>query len=185
MTQVKGTALVSTMRFLAERFGDATVAQILARLSAEDRAVLDQELLVSAWYPLPVMLRLMKAAAAELGAQNPDLIKSMGRKSADYGIKTVYRIFIRIGSPQFVVARATRVFASYYDRGTMTAVESRDGHAAVELRDFPDGAPEFCDRILGWMARTIELSGAKDVRSRHSLCVHRGDPVCRYEGDWK
>jgi hypothetical protein len=185
MTQVKGTALVSTIRFLAERFGDAAVGRILARLSAEDRTVLDQELLVSAWYPLPTMLRLMRAAVDELGAQEPDLIKKMGRKSADYGISTVYRVFIRLGSPQFVVTRAARVFASYYDRGTMAAVESREGHAAVELSDFPDGTSEFCERIIGWMERTIELSGAKDVRSRHSLCIHRGDSVCRYEGDWK
>lgn len=39
-------------------------------------------------------------------------------------------------------------------------------------------------RLHGWMHRTLERTGAKNLRSRHSSCVHRGDPVCRFEGTW-
>jgi hypothetical protein len=34
------------------------------------------------------------------------------------------------------------------------------------------------------MERTMELAGAKNLKSQHSLCVHRGDTVCRFEGFW-
>ena len=54
----------------------------------------------------------------------------------------------------------------------------------AELVGFEGGAPQFCERIFGWMQRTLELAGAKNLRSAHSTCVHRGDPVCRFEGSW-
>jgi hypothetical protein len=34
------------------------------------------------------------------------------------------------------------------------------------------------------MQRTPELAGAKNLRSAHSTCVHRGDGACRFEGNW-
>jgi hypothetical protein len=64
-------------------------------------------------------------------------------------------------------------------------VASGPGFATVDLVDFPDGAPEYCERIRGWMERTMELAGAASLRSVHSLCVHRGDHVCRFEGYWE
>jgi len=47
---------------------------------------------------------------------------------------------------------------------------------------FMQEAPEFCERIYAWMHRTLELAGARSLESAHSLCVHRGDAVCRFEG---
>jgi hypothetical protein len=62
-------------------------------------------------------------------------------------------------------------------------VESRSGRAVFDIMGF-EGAPQFCARILGWMERTVEMAGARNLRSSHSRCVHRGDPVCRFEGSW-
>jgi hypothetical protein len=52
------------------------------------------------------------------------------------------------------------------------------------MHDLDDAGPEYCERILGWITRTLELCGAKGSRVEHVRCVHRGDPVCRYEGTW-
>ena len=93
--------------------------------------------------------------------------------------------FFKVGSLQFIIACGSRVFSSYYSEGWLELVESWAGHAAVDLVEFPDGAPEFCERIRGWMERTMELAGAKNLNSQHSFCVHRGDTVCRFEGFWE
>jgi hypothetical protein len=65
-----------------------------------------------------------------------------------------------------------------------TAVQSPLRYVVVDLVGFEGGAPQFCERIFGWMQRTLELAGAKNLRSAHSTCVHRGDAVCRFEGSW-
>lgn len=58
-------------------------------------------------------------------------------------------------------------------------------NVTAELEGLDGRSPEFCERIYGWMQRTLELAGAKQLRSSHSACVHRGDHVCRFEGTWE
>ena len=183
MAQVKGTAVVAAVRYVSEWFGASGLLGVLGALPADDRRVLEGGVLASSWYPMPLFLRFMQGAEKQLGAKEPDLVRRMGRASADYGVKTVYKIFFKVGSPEFIIGRAARVFGSYYDTGSLTVVETRSGRAVLDLAGF-EGAPQFCERIRGWMERTVELAGAKNLRAEHTLCVHRGDALCRFEGTW-
>ena len=184
MAQVKGTAVESSLRYVRERFGEAALARVIEALLPDDRAAFGQGVLASSWYGMDRFLRFMQEAEKQLRAQEPDVVRRMGRASCDYGITTVYKIFFKMGSPEFIISRGARVFSSYYDTGELRVVESGPGRAVAELLGFEGGAPQFCDRIFGWMQRTLELSGAKGLRSAHSACVHRGDAVCRFEGSW-
>ena len=183
MAQVKGTAVVASVRYVSERFGASALAAVLKGLPDEDRRILEGGVLASSWYPVPLFLRFMQEAEKQLGAKEPDLVRRMGRASADYGVKTVYKIFFKVGSPAFIIGRAARVFGSYYDTGKLTVVDTSSGGAVLDLEGF-EGAPQFCERIRGWMERTVELAGAKNLRAEHTLCVHRGDALCRFEGTW-
>ena len=160
---MKGTAVQSSLRYVQERFGEDALARVVEALPEEDRAAFGPSFLASAWYPMSAFLRFMQEAERQLGDQEPDVFK--------------------VGSPEFIVSRGARVFSSYYDTGELRVVESSSGRAVVELHSF-DGAPQFCERMLGWMQRTLELSGARNLRSSHTTCVHRGDAICRFEGSW-
>jgi hypothetical protein len=35
------------------------------------------------------------------------------------------------------------------------------------------------------MTRILELTGARNLRTTHTLCIHRGDALCRWEGFWE
>jgi hypothetical protein len=183
MARVKGTAVLSSLRYVRERFGEESLERVLAALPTGD-ALLRGGLLASSWYPMPALLRFMQEAERQLGAQEPNLVLNMGRASCDYGVTGVYKVFFKVGSPEFIIGRAARVFSSYYDTGKIEVVASRDGHAAVEVSGLEGSAPQFCERIYGWMQRTLELAGARNLRSSHPSCVHRGDAVCRFEGNW-
>ena len=183
MPQVKGTAVQSSLRYVRETFGQESLGRIVERLGPADRQVLEQAVLPSSWYPMDVFLHFMQEAQRQLGPRDPELLRHMGRASCDYGMTTVYRIFFRLGSPESVIGRAAGVFSSYYDTGGVRIVETAPGLAIVELTDFV-GTPQFCARLHGWMERILELAGAKNVRSAHSSCVHRGDATCRFEGRW-
>ena len=183
MARVKGTAVVASMRYVSERFGAGALTDVLGALPEEERSVLEGSVLAASWYPMPTFLHFMQEAEKKLGAQEPDLIRRMGRASAEYGVTTVYKIFFKVGSPEFIIGRAARVFGTYYDTGKLTVVETRAGRAILDLEGF-EGAPQFCARIRGWMERTVELAGGKDLRSQHTRCVHRGDVLCRFEGTW-
>jgi uncharacterized protein (TIGR02265 family) len=183
MARVKGTAIHSSVRYVEERFGEGALGRVTAALPPEDGAALEG-LLASSWYPMGLLLRLMQEAERQLAPQEPELIRNMGRASCDYGINGVYRIFFKVGSPEFIISRATRVFSNYYDTGELKIVEVGDRRVAAELVGLEGGAAQFCERIYGWMQRTLELAGARNLRSGHTSCVHRGDAVCRFEGSW-
>lgn len=183
-TQVKGTAVLGTIRFIKETFKEEGFAKVKARLSTEDRQRLDDVVLSSAWYPVSFLLAVMRAAKQEFGAGMPDIITRIGRASADYAHTTVYKLVFKIGSPQWIISKASPIFSSFYDHGQMVITESGKGFANVELREFGEPAPEFCERIAGWCVRTFELSGAKNVQLNHVSCVCSGGKVCRFEGTW-
>ncbi len=181
--QVKGTAIMASLRYLCERFGEEPAAHVRQGLPRADRLTLEGKILASSWYPASLLLRLMEEAEWQLGSKQPELARQIGRASADYGLSTVYRIFLKLGSPELVVARAASAFAGQWDTGKLVLVEHARGHAVLSLQDFPGKAP-FCARLLGWIERTLELAGAKDVRIVHASCLHRGEAECRFEGTW-
>jgi hypothetical protein len=183
-TQVKGTAVLASIRFVKETFGEEGLAKVTAHLEPEDAQRLESPILASAWYPVSFLLAVMKGAKAEFGGKMPDLITQMGRASADYAHTTVYKLVFKVGSPQWIISKASVIFSSYYDRGQMVVTESGPGFANVEVRDFGEPAPEFCERIAGWCVRTFELSGAKKVQLNHVTCVCKGAKACRFEGSW-
>ena len=184
-TQVKGTAVISTIRFIKEEFGEEGLAKVAKRLGTEDQSRMESVVLASAWYPVSFLLALMRAAKAEFGGAMPDLITRMGRASADYAHTTVYKLVFKVGSTQWIISKASAIFSNYYDQGKMVVTESGEGFANIELRDFGEPAPEFCERIAGWTVRNFELTGAKDVELRHVACTSKGAKVCRFEGTWK
>jgi hypothetical protein len=184
-TEVKGTALVATVRFISERFGAAGLNRVAADLAPADGALLLAGPLVSAWYPFPLLLQVMRSAGKHFGAGQPSSVyRQMGRSSADYAVTGIYKIFFKFGSPQFIISKGSALFKTYYSSGEMRAPVCEKGHAIVEYAGFADPAPELCVRIEGWMERTLELSGGKDLRMKHDECVNRGGAVCRFEGWW-
>ena len=183
-TRVKGTALGPSLRFIRETFGEIGLERVILGLSPEDQSVLQHDLLASSWYPFSLMVRFMRESERCFGTHSPHLLRDMGSAAAGYNMTTIYRIFFKLGSPQFTLARAARVFGNFYDTGDLEAIVNEKGHAICELRDFGEPAPEFCERLMGWMEHLITLTGGIDLRSSHPQCVNRGDATCHYEGHW-
>ena len=182
--QIKGTALGSVQRYVHEHFGEDDWRALLAALEPGARQAIEGGILVSAWYPFALFIRLVQGAEAQLGARVPRLHREMGRAAADYGLTTFYKIFFKVGSPQFIITRSAKVWRTYYTSGEMTVPVCEDGHAVVELVGFEEPARELCERLPGFLERTVELSGGRAVRLVHEVCVHRGAPACRFEAWW-
>jgi hypothetical protein len=184
VTHAKGTALLSSFRYVRERFGEGPLASVIEALPEADKVLIGQGILASSWYPLESLLHFMQATERRLRALEPDVLRKMGRASCEYGLTGVYKIFFKVGSPEYVVSRGAHVYSSYYDTGELRIVEVRSGRAVVELVGLEGGNRQFCERFYGWMQRTLELAGAKNLRTAHVTCAHRGDPICRFEGSW-
>jgi uncharacterized protein (TIGR02265 family) len=181
---IKGTALSSAQRYVREQHGEARWGEVLGALDADDRRTVEGGVLVSAWYPFALFMRLVRAVETHLGGQVPRLHREMGRAAAEYGLTTLYKVFFKVGSPQFIISRAAKVWRTYNSSGEMTVPVSEPGHAVVELIGFEEPARELCERLPGFFERTVELSGGREVKLVHTKCVNRGETACRFEAWW-
>lgn len=186
MAKIKGSAVRASLAYLESRLGKEGLKQILATLPEQDRRILDTAILQSNWYELSVLLRLMDAS--ELSVQSAGLhglAWDMGRFSAEFGLKGIYRVFIRIADPHFIIRKSSEVFSTYYDSGAMSAEKVDSHHAILRLRNFNQPHRAFCDRLCGFMQRSLEMSGCETVQMTHPKCMARGDGYCEYEAKWE
>jgi hypothetical protein len=82
---------------------------VLDGLTPEDRQQIEGGVLVSAWYPFSLFIKIVRLLEKHFGGQVLRLHREMGRAAAEYGLTTFYKVFFKVGSPQFIISRATNV----------------------------------------------------------------------------
>ena len=112
------------------------------------------------------------------------LIRDLGRYGADANLTTIYRLFYKLGSVKWILARAPRLWGMHYDTGRLhiDLLPGREVGLRIEGFEVPHRA--HCLSVMGWAERSVELSGGKDVRVEEVSCRVRGDASCRFRGAW-
>ena len=126
--EVKGTAIITVPLFIKDRFGEGGLNQWIGALTPEARQVYPASVLVSSWYPLKEFLIEPLHKMCDLFCAG-DLkgARESGRFSADYSLKGIYRIFVKLGSPEFMLRRAGTILPVYYTPSEMKVAECRKG----------------------------------------------------------
>ena len=109
----------------------------------------------------------------------------LGRFSADFALRGIYKIFVRLGSPNFIVRRASRVFATYYTNAVLRVVDSGSHHAVVHILEFPEPHRLVDRRMGGFMERAVEISGARNVKGTIESSLTEGDPLTEFRFVWE
>jgi hypothetical protein len=68
--------------------------------------------------------------------------------SCEYGLTGVYKVFFKVGSPEWIISKGAQVYSRYCDTGELKIVEVVSGRAVVELVGFEGGSRKFCERWL-------------------------------------
>jgi hypothetical protein len=180
---VKGAVIKPMFRFVKERYA-AHHATWLEQLSPETRTVLEQGI-VTSWYPLQRAMIEPTEVLCRLVDEDSDTVAwELGRFSADFALRGIFRIFVRLGSPAFIIKRASHVFSTYYTNSVLRVHESGPRHATVYLLEFPEPHRLVERRIGGYMERAVEISGAQDVQSTVVSYLSSGDPRGEFHYRW-
>lgn len=185
MARVKGTALRASISFLESRADPDSYRDILGNLPSDARQIVDAPILQSSWYPFDVLVALAQAAKGHVPVPEGSTVSwEMGRHSSEQGLKGVYRVFLRILDPGYITRKSTQIFTAYYDSGKMELVSLENKRAEIRVDGFDQPSNVFCERLQGFMERTLELTGARDIRMAHPKCRAHGDSTCLYTGEW-
>ncbi len=108
-----------------------------------------------------------------------------GRHSADYGLKGIYRLFIQVATPQFIIKKASTILPTYYKPSVMKAAEAGPAAAVVEILKFEEMSDVIENRVAGWMEKALEICGCRNVNVAFVKSLMHGDDRTQYVIRWE
>lgn len=184
MAQCKGLILTSRLRYVRELHGEEASLRLTRELSAETRALLERRVLPHEWVPFSSFIDVNVIADRLHGTGDLSLCREMGAWAATATLPRIFRFFYQFGSPMFLFERAAKLWGAHYDTGRMETQRSADGTMSVSIHDFEQPHRAHCLSVLGWVTRSIEMSGAKVNWAKEKQCRLRGDPCCELNAHW-
>ena len=184
MANVKGSALSSRVLWVRLEYGDAGIQRLLPQCTPALRAELAAGVQKARWYPLAQFVELITVIDRLFGAGDLRLCKELGAWAAQENLPKVFKLFYRLGTPTFVFERAAKLWTAHYDSGRLELASPAEKRAHLSLFDFAEPHRAHCLSVLGWAAKSIELSGAKVVESDEVRCRTRGDDRCELAVAW-
>lgn len=179
--KIKGSCLLSVLGFLKQ---EGTLDKVRAGLPEACRDPFGGTILSSSWYPVGTYLRFLDHVAACHPAAGSDLFVRMGRRIINDGLNTVYRIFLRVGSPLWVLQRSPALWGNYFKGSELRVMTATSGKGAIAVVEQGQSSQRYCWTRQGGILEAMELSGARNVSIEHTSCRLRGQPECVFEFTW-
>jgi len=183
--EVKGTAVAAIPKFIEDKFGKEGLNKWLDSLSPTAKNLYCQTVLSSKWYPMNEILveptnQLCKLfyAGSSKGAWEA------GRYSANHALNGVLKIFVKMGTPNFIISRATSILPTFYNPSELKVVETSHKGCVIRITKFPELSSVVENRIAGWIERALEIQGCKSVVVKISKSVTKKDDNCEYSISW-
>jgi hypothetical protein len=180
---VKGSLIQGRLGYIQSSFIDR-YEEYLSAFHPETRQTIEAGLLPSSWYPFGIFLDVSGTAERLFGTGDYSMVRRMAAHSARVNMSTVYKIFLRLGSPEFLLKRTAQIWQVQYDSGVATSVAITGG-GSVEVRDFGQPDPLHCHGITGFMDECLRMTRAQGVSVAHVKCRCQGDDVCRWDATWR
>ncbi len=176
--EVKGRALVATMRMLGKAPGGAS--SILGTMSADDQAYFGELFLEAGWYAMDPYVRIMATIAGARGLSVREWMRMQADRTAASDVEGIYRMSLKSASLGDMAKRLPRAFNRYFQPCNAVLMKLGDDFADFELRVIPTKHAEFFRGINeGFVVGALRYAGANKPRVRY------GDPVAgdAHEGE--
>jgi hypothetical protein len=157
--EIKGTAVKITPDFVKEKFPTRFLEWIQS-MPESSRKIFEQPVYATSWYDLTesVIIPTQKVGDLFFNGNHIEAAHILGRYSAEIALKGIYKIFVRVSSPHFVLSRASSIFSAYYKPSEIKVIESKDRRCVLELNQFSLGEKLIMHRIAGWVEQTLEIT---------------------------
>ena len=183
--KVKGTAIKFMPQFIMDKFGETRYNQWLDSLPPNSKTIYNNSILATTWYPLKDSFSIPIAKICELFyGNNPRGAWESGRYSADFGLRGVYKVLVKLGSPEALAKKAGNVIQKYYDNSSIECVEAEKNHAVLRVVRFSEWDKYIENRIGGYMERAIEISGGRTPKVTVTASMTRGSSYTEYDVKW-
>jgi len=158
--RVKGSILIDFVKTIK---ADKTGAYD-RYLTREDRDVINQRLLPSAWYPYETFRNCFNAVFEVLAKKNLDQVQNWGRLYGEQIVASLYKSLLKEGQPLDYLKKYEVYIRNFFDFGKIEVLEETQNQVVVRMIDLDPAFPPIYAIMFGWLERTLELCGAKNIR---------------------
>jgi hypothetical protein len=183
--QVKGIAVRSIKEFV-EKLYHHEYRNWLQALPEESRKIFSSPIDVSQWYPVQhASIEPTKLIGKMFfnGSSSQAAYES-GRFSAQMALTGIYKVFVMIATPAFIIGRASRIMTSYYQPASIIVKETKEKLCVVHILELPEKNQLIEIRISGWISKAFEITGCKEVKVETPKSLSRNDPYTEIVIRW-
>ncbi|MFH0901806.1 MAG: hypothetical protein V2A73_14345 [Pseudomonadota bacterium] len=182
--QTKGLSFRSFLKSLSRLRGESAVGATLSNIAPRVGQQLREGLIFSGnWYPLS-WYRDLHAAAQSATDEGLELARAIGFDSVRDDLSGIYRIFLLVVSPEYVLSKASLLFGTYFDTGRMEIVESSRGRARARWTGCSEFNKNIWADVTGGCEAAIRAAGARSVRIDLLSGGNNGDSAMELEAHW-
>jgi hypothetical protein len=108
----------------------------------------------------------------ELAGGDESIIVERGKFAAARGLGGIYRIFVKLGTPGFIISRATHLTNRYFTeiQGQVRVIAKNNIIVKYfNLKGLGKGYHLFESTILGYCYTACELSGGKNIQAKMAV----------------
>ena len=179
---MKGIGFENVRSYVKSKHGDTGWAQVLAAMSAADRAALTSIVAVG-WYEVSLFARLLRKVDQTLGKGDLTLLAKVGQYEAEQDFGRALRVIMRVVSPLQMFRAERRLWSHFQTSGEWVFTPVPDGMSGSLSGWAADTA--LCAELQGYLVRLIEFTGGKEAAVHHERCRARGHASCVYEFRWR
>lgn len=183
--KVKGIGIKTTREFVKARFGSKYDAWVNA-LPESSKPFYKTIVNVSEWFPIKEAYITPIDKIVEFFYNN-DYKKGgeeIGAFSAELALKGIYKVFLLVTTPNFLMVRGSKIMSTYYDPCEIHVSEKGFKTVSLRFTDFAEMTPAMEYRAAGWCKRALELCNCKNVKCQITFHLTKKDPYTELVLNW-
>jgi hypothetical protein len=181
---IKGTALIDSLKAIRKRGGEKELARILAHLQGEAKEIFEKPIDAGAWYSIDAFTDFLEADVRETANGNRDVLIGRAEKVIESQLRGVYRVFVKLGSPGYVITRIALVHAKYFEGIQIIPEVDRNSRATIKYIGFQARHSILEYTIIGFYRKALQISGAKQIAVKISVPMSDDKPYSEITITW-
>jgi hypothetical protein len=172
------------MVLLVKMLRAARKAGRLENLDPEVTKLLEERVIITAWYPFEHFQKLLLVAHQRLADGSDEAARKMGDMAASEMLLGLHKSFLSHGDPARTLTALERVWGRYFDFGALIVHPEVSG-ARVVISGYEDMKRAHGNLLIGWARTAVTLSGADVNIAAVRRAPWDGDPLFEVWTSWR
>ncbi|NOU18893.1 MAG: hypothetical protein HOO91_15165 [Bacteroidales bacterium] len=183
--QVKGTSILTTRDFVKINFPGQFEGWIKS-LPSESKKLYEGVVRVGDWYEIkPAYYDPMNSIVEKFYNNNAQKAgEELGKYSASIALTGIYKVFIFVATPQYLMKRASRMVETFYTPSEVEVSEVGSKMITMKIIKFEGITKPLEYRFAGWCVKALELCKCKNTSYKITSFISSGQGCTTLEFRW-